>query len=78
MDGDGDERNEVMPFVWMPGGTGRLILDATGGGGCGCAEGMTGAMAPALRCLTAASSDKDACPLYHSAFDTEFLWADCH
>lgn len=28
MDGEGDEFNDVIPFVWMPGGIGRLILAA--------------------------------------------------
>jgi hypothetical protein len=27
IEGDGDEVEEWMPFVWMPGGIGRLILD---------------------------------------------------
>lgn len=26
MDGDGDDVDDAAPFVWMPGGTGRLIL----------------------------------------------------
>lgn len=26
MDGDGDEADEAAPLVWIPGGTGRLIL----------------------------------------------------
>lgn len=29
IDGDGDEVEEWMPLVWMPGGIGRLILDDT-------------------------------------------------
>lgn len=32
IEGDGDDRIELAPLVWMPGGTGRLILDATEGG----------------------------------------------
>lgn len=28
-EGDGDDVEEIMPFVWMPGGAGRLILVAT-------------------------------------------------
>lgn len=27
IEGDGEEVEELMPFVWMPGGTGRLTLD---------------------------------------------------
>jgi len=27
IDGDGDEVEELMPFVWMPGGTGRFTLE---------------------------------------------------
>ncbi len=26
MEGDGDDREDVTPLVWMPGGMGRLIL----------------------------------------------------
>jgi hypothetical protein len=26
IDGDGDDADDAAPFVWMPGGTGRLIL----------------------------------------------------
>jgi hypothetical protein len=29
MEGDGDERDRVVPLVWMPGGIGRLILVET-------------------------------------------------
>lgn len=32
IDGEGDDLMELAPLVWMPGGTGRLILDATAGG----------------------------------------------
>ena len=32
IDGDGDDFEDTTPLVWMPGGAGRLILDATGGG----------------------------------------------
>lgn len=28
-EGDGDDVEEIMPFVWIPGGAGRLILVAT-------------------------------------------------
>lgn len=28
MEGEGDEFDDVMPFVWIPGGTGRFILAA--------------------------------------------------
>jgi hypothetical protein len=29
MEGDGDERDRMVPLVWMPGGIGRLILVET-------------------------------------------------
>lgn len=29
IDGEGDDAEDLMPFVWMPGGTGRLILEGT-------------------------------------------------
>jgi hypothetical protein len=28
MEGEGDEFDEAMPLVWMPGGTGRFTLTA--------------------------------------------------
>ena len=39
IDGDGEEVDELMPFVWMPGGTGRLTLV-----GCDCVAVVEGAI----------------------------------
>jgi hypothetical protein len=44
-DGDGDDLDELTPFVWMPGGTGRFALVGMTGGGTAVTE--TGAIAPA-------------------------------
>jgi hypothetical protein len=41
--GEGDCFIDAVPFVWMPGGTGRLILEAALLAAAG--EGVTGAMA---------------------------------
>jgi hypothetical protein len=30
IDGDGEEADELIPFVWIPGGTGRFIFEDTG------------------------------------------------
>jgi hypothetical protein len=30
IDGDGEEAEELIPFVWIPGGTGRFIFEDTG------------------------------------------------
>ena len=29
IDGDGEEVEELIPFVWIPGGTGRFIFEGT-------------------------------------------------
>ena len=42
-DGEGDDVEELTPFVWMPGGTGRLALVGMTGGGTAVTE--TGAIA---------------------------------
>lgn len=39
MEGEGDERGAVMLLVWMPGGTGRLILVEAGAAGAATAVG---------------------------------------
>lgn len=41
IDGDGDVSNGKLPFVWIPGGTGRLILAAPF---CWTTTGLSGAM----------------------------------
>lgn len=45
--GDGEDCNEDTPFVWIPGGGGRLIL---GVGGGGTTAATTGAMVDVEPC----------------------------
>lgn len=44
MDGEGEEREAAMPFVWIPGGIGRLILGGAMGAADDTATGPAGAI----------------------------------
>lgn len=58
IEGEGDERDDAAtPLVCMPGGTGRLILVATGAGPAGAAAATVGAM-DRVSCRPGAASPK--------------------
>ena len=56
IDGDGEEVEELMPFVWMPGGTGRFALvetDVTAEEAEGAIFSVSATASPAVRGNTA-------------------------